>query len=113
MKNREFDGLLDKAQVLRVLNIENISSLENDADSILEEFSDLKASAKSVSDQAGGILSRHLALLTEWKSFKAWCGELEQSLMSVSDFSGDRYTLMARFDRLSVSLDFSQKLNQL
>lgn len=103
MKNRDFDGIFDKVQVLRSHTIENASQLSEETESLIDGYSKLAETAKNQSEKADVILSKHIAYLTACNSFRAWCDELQQSLLLVCDFSGDRYTLAARFDRITVS----------
>uniref|UniRef100_A0A5K3FFU2 Conserved oligomeric Golgi complex subunit 7 n=1 Tax=Mesocestoides corti TaxID=53468 RepID=A0A5K3FFU2_MESCO len=98
MKNRDFDGLLEKLRKLRFLNIETTQQFAVDVDDLINQYSELRTQAKQASEQSNDVLSCHLNFLSTSKTFRIWREELSQSLLSVSDFSGDRYTLLARFD---------------
>lgn len=69
----------------------------------MEGYSTMLSKTKQILVESKKILSLHQSLMEITGAFGTWLNELKQSVLSSSDFSGDRYALMARLEWLNVS----------
>ncbi|KAM7539973.1 hypothetical protein Aperf_G00000041104 [Anoplocephala perfoliata] len=112
-RSRDFDALRERLQelseLLSVLKVDRISHVTTETDHLIKRYSGIQYATKKMFEQSKETLSSHQNLLSMFSALQIWQNELKQSLLIVSDFSGDRYTLMARMDWLTNAETIRQK----
>ncbi|VDN97631.1 unnamed protein product [Rodentolepis nana] len=99
-KSHDFEALQERLQELVALKEDKVSQITTETNVLMDKYSGMQSHAKELSEQSKEMLSSQHNLNSMFSAFQTWRDELKRSLQNASDFSGDRYALMARLDWL-------------